>query len=50
VSTQRYFLCSTPSLFISHPSVRGVGGRACRQRPHTRLAFRKLALAALLVS
>lgn len=35
VSTHRDFLCSTLSLFISHPSVRGVGGRACLERPHT---------------
>ena len=47
VSTHRYFLRSTLSLFISQPSVRGVGGRACLERPHTRLAFRKLALAVL---
>lgn len=47
VSTHRYFLCSTLSLFISHQSVRGVGGRACLERPHTRLAFRVLALAVL---
>lgn len=45
VSTHRYFLRSTLSLFISHRGVRGVGGRACLERPHTRLAFRKLALA-----
>ncbi len=47
VSTHRYFLRSTLSLCISHPSVRGVGGRACLERPHTRLAFRKPALAVL---
>lgn len=50
MSTHRYFLRSTLSLFISHPSVRGVGGRACLERPHTRSAFRKLALAVLVVS
>lgn len=27
VSTRRYFLCSTLSLFISHPSVGRVGGK-----------------------
>lgn len=35
VSTRRYFLCSALSFFISHPSVRGVGGRPCLERPHT---------------
>lgn len=49
LSTLGYFLCSTLSLFISHPSVRGVGGGPCLERPHTHLAFRKLALAALVV-
>lgn len=45
---KRVFQCQhvdiSSALFISHPSVRGVGGRPCLERPHTCLAFRKLCL------